>query len=187
MVRSLTRLCRRRARALTRFALSPFVRAREGATAVEFALIAPAFIALLVAIFQGCVYLYVQAVLQNAATETGRLFLTGQVQSNGWNQQTVSNKACAFMGSMFDCTQLYLNVQTYQDFTSSSTSAPALYDSNNNPIPPVYNTGTQGQIMVLQLVYQWKVASGPLGFSLVNLPNSATEMVGMTAFRVEPY
>jgi hypothetical protein len=41
--------------------------------------------------------------------------------------------------------------------------------------------------MVVQLIYQWPVISGPLGFSLSNLPGSAIEMMGVTAFRVEPY
>jgi hypothetical protein len=41
--------------------------------------------------------------------------------------------------------------------------------------------------MVVMLVYQWSVVSGPLGFVLANLPNSASEMMGVSAFRVEPY
>jgi hypothetical protein len=41
--------------------------------------------------------------------------------------------------------------------------------------------------MVVQLVYPWSVVSGPLGFVLANLPNSAAEMMGDAAFRVEPY
>jgi hypothetical protein len=41
--------------------------------------------------------------------------------------------------------------------------------------------------MVVQLVYQWSVISGPLGFVLSNLPNGAAEIVGVTAFMVEPY
>ena len=41
--------------------------------------------------------------------------------------------------------------------------------------------------MVVQLVYPWSVVSGPLGFVLANLPNNAAEMMGVAAFRVEPY
>ena len=182
MVRSLTRLCRRRARALTRF-----VRAREGATAVEFALIAPAFIALVVAIFQIAVYLFVQQSLQNAATAAGRLFLTGQAQT--WSQTTFKNYVCTnLLPSMFNCNSLVVVVQPSTDFASASTSPPALYDANGNPITSFpYSTGAQGQIMVVQLVYPWSVVSGPLGFTISNLPNSAKLMMGITAFKVEPY
>jgi hypothetical protein len=41
--------------------------------------------------------------------------------------------------------------------------------------------------MVVQLVYKWSVVSGPLGFVISNLPNSAAEIVGVSAFMVEPY
>jgi len=39
----------------------------------------------------------------------------------------------------------------------------------------------------VQLVYQWSVVSGPLGFVLSNLPNSMAQITGVAAFRVEPY
>lgn len=172
---------RRPARLLARFAA-----ARKGATAVEFALIAPCFIALLVAIFQVSVYLFVQQSLQNAAMQAGRLFLTGQAQ--GWSQSAFKTYVCTnYLSSMFTCSSLIVSVQTYQDFASASTSPPAL-DSNNQPISTsLYSPGTQGQIMIVQLVYPWSVVSGPLGFSIANLSNNAAEMMGVAAFRVEPY
>jgi hypothetical protein len=39
----------------------------------------------------------------------------------------------------------------------------------------------------VQLVYPWSVVTGPLGFAMSMLPNGAAEMMGVTAFRVEPY
>ncbi len=50
-----------------------------------------------------------------------------------------------------------------------------------------YSTGTQGEIMVVQLIYQWPIVGMPLGNVLSNLGNGTTEMMGVTAFRVEPY
>jgi Flp pilus assembly protein TadG len=171
----------RLARAATRFRA-----ARAGATAVEFALIAPFFIAVLVAIFQVSVYLFVQQSLQNAAMQAGRLFLTGQAQS--WTQAAFKTYVCQnFLPSLFTCSSLIVSVQTYPSFAAANTSAPALY-SNGQPITNFpYSPGTQGQIMVVQLVYPWSVVGGPLGFSIANLPNNAAEMMGVAAFRVEPY
>jgi Flp pilus assembly protein TadG len=181
MVRVLTRYLKRGARELARFA-----GAREGATAVEFAMIAPAFIALVVAIFQVCVYVFVQQSLQNAATQAGRLFLTGQAQ--GWSQTTFKTYVCNnYLPSLFNCGSLIVSVQTYQNFAAASTTAPALYNGSNPITSFPYSPGTQGQIMVVQLVYPWSVVSGPLGFTIANLPNNAAEMMGIAAFRVEPY
>ena len=50
-----------------------------------------------------------------------------------------------------------------------------------------YDTGTPGQVMVVQLIYQWPIVSGPLGYVLPNLGNGHVEMMGVSAFRVEPY
>jgi Flp pilus assembly protein TadG len=182
MVRVLRKYRHRAAHAFRRFG-----RAREGATAVEFALIAPAFIALLVAIFQVCVYVFVQQTLQNAATQAGRLFLTGQAQ--GWSQTAFKNYVCNnYLPTMFSCSSLIVSVQTYQSFAAANTSAPALYDANGQAITNFpYSPGVQGQIMIVQLVYPWTVVSGPLGFAISNLPNGAAEMMGISAFRVEPY
>jgi len=179
MVRVLKRYCNRGARELVRLA-----GAREGATAVEFALLAPAFIALVVAIFQVCVYAFVQQALQNAATQAGRLFLTGQAQT--WSQSTFKDYVCTnFLPSVFSCSSLIVVVQTYQDFASASTTAPAL-DASGQPITPAaYAPGTQGQIMIVQLVYPWSVVSGPLGFRIAS--GNTAEMMGIAAFKVEPY
>jgi hypothetical protein len=78
-------------------------------------------------------------------------------------------------------------VQNASSFSAANTSTPALY-SGGQPITSfTYAPGTPGEVMVVQLVYQWSVISGPLGFVLSNLPNGAAEIVGVTAFMVEPY
>jgi hypothetical protein len=60
--------------------------------------------------------------------------------------------------------------------------------SNGQPVTSfAYDPGTPGEVMVVQLVYQWSVVSGPLGFVLSNLPNSMAQITGVAAFRVEPY
>ena len=40
---------------------------------------------------------------------------------------------------------------------------------------------------IVRLIYQWSVVGGPLGFMLSNLPNGYSEMMGISAFRAEPY
>jgi hypothetical protein len=42
-------------------------------------------------------------------------------------------------------------------------------------------------VMVVQLIYQWPIVSGPFGYVLSNLGNGKTEIMGVAAFRVEPY
>jgi Flp pilus assembly protein TadG len=180
MIGNLARYFRCGARGISRFS-----RAQHGATAVEFALIAPAFLATLIAVFQTCIFLFAQMALQNAAVQAGRYFLTGQAQNNGWTASTIVSKVCP--SALFTCSKLVIVVQNSSSFAAANTSAPALYNNGQAVTSFAYNPGTPGEVMVVQLVYPWSVVSGPLGFVLSNLPNGAAEMMGVSAFRVEPY
>ena len=165
----------------------PVLPGAAGATAVEFALIAPAFFALLIAIFQTTFFLFAQMALQNAAVEAGRYFLTGQAQNNNWTASNIQSKVCPMIQALMTCANVIVVVQNASSFSAANTSAPALY-SGGQPITSfTYAPGTPGEVMVVQLVYKWTVISGPLGFVLSNLPNSAAEIMGATAFMVEPY
>ncbi len=181
MLRNLAKYFRRRARDISRFCV-----ARRGATAVEFALIAPAFLAVLIALFQTAVFLFAQMALQNAAVQAGRYFMTGQAQNNNWSASTIATKVCP--AALFNCTStLIVIVQNYSSFAAANTSAPQLYTNGVLNTNWAYDPGTPGDVMVVQLVYPWSVVGGPLGFALSNLPNSAAEIMGVSAFRVEPY
>ncbi len=182
MLRKLGRLLRRNA--------GRFRDARQGATVVEFALIAPAFIGLLIAIFETTLFLFAQANLQSASMEAGRLFMTGQAQNSSMTQSQFISAVCPMLGPMFNCNNLIVVAQNYSSFAAANTSAPQLYNAQgqaNSQSSFAFSPGNPGDVMIVQLVYPWPVVGGPLGFTLANLPNNAAEMMGVTAFRVEPY
>ena len=184
MVAMLTGYARRRAQDIGRFC-----RAQHGATAVEFALIAPVFIATLVAALQVCLVIFAQVAIQNAAVQAGRYFMTGQAQSNNWSASTVVGMVCPTV--LFTCSNMYIVVQDYSSFSAASTSAPSMYNGStpNTQSSYTYNsTGAgMGDVVVVQLVYAWPVITGPFGFNVANLPNNQIELMGVSAFRVEPY
>lgn len=182
MVQGLAKCCRRVAKQVFRFR-----HAKRGATAVEFAIIAAPFLGTLIAIFETTIFLFAQAALQNAANEAGRLFMTGQAQNGGWTASTIQTKVCPLITAMFNCNNVIVVVQNYTSFSGASTSAPTLYNNGVAVTSFPYNTGTPGQVMVVQLVYKWPVVGGPLGFTLANLTSTTAEMMGVSAFRVEPY
>ncbi len=183
MLPKLQRLIHRGAKAVRHFHA-----AREGATAVEFAIIAPAFLAMIFAIIQVTLFLFAQQTLQNAAVQAGRQFMTGSAQSSNMTQTQFANVVCPLVSAIFTCSKLQIDVQTYSSFGDASTAAPSLYDSHGNlQTTGTYGVGTQGSIMVVQLVYPWPVFGMPLGSVLPNSGYGTTTMMGITAFRVEPY
>lgn len=169
--------------------VSRFCVERDAATAVEFALIAPPFFALLFAIFETTLFLFGQAMLQNAANEAGRLFMTGQVQGAGTTQSQFQTQICPMVSALFTCNSVMVNVASYTTSSGMSTTAPTLTYNSNGTVSNTWNysPGTQGQLMVVQLIYQWPIISIPLGSVLPGLGNGTTEMMGVAAFKVEPY
>lgn len=184
MFRHLAIYLRPCARQLGRFAREP-----GGATAVEFALIGPPFLATLIAIFEVTIFLFAQAVLQNAAVDAGRLFMTGQEQNSDATQAQFATTVCPMVQAIFNCNSLMVNVESYTDFSSANASPPTLTYNSNGQVTNTwsYSPGTPGQVMVVQLIYQWPIVRGPFGYVLSSLGNGTTEMMGVSAFRVEPY
>jgi len=180
MVRNLVTRFRRQASRLRE--------AERGATAVEFALIAPAFLAMLFAVLQTTFFLFAQQTLQNAAVEAGRMFMTGSAQSSGLTQSQFASDVCPMVSALFNCSNLQIDVSTYSSFSSASTAAPSLYNSSGHLVTSgTYSPGTQGEIMVVQLAYPWPIIGMPLGSVLPNSGQGTTEVMGVSAFRVEPY
>jgi Flp pilus assembly protein TadG len=188
MSRKLIAYLRRHGRNVSRFR-----HAGCGATAVEFAMIAPVFLATLIAILEVSYFLFAQQTLQTAAVEMGRLFMTNQgpAQNNtvNANGQLVSGSSvCNIIQPLLSCGSVIVNVQSYQNYGSANTSMPSLYDSSCNAVTSWnYTAGAPGQVVVIQLLYPVTIVTGPLGFALSNVAcNGKMEVMGVTAIRVEP-
>ncbi|HUO94204.1 MAG TPA: TadE/TadG family type IV pilus assembly protein [Rhizomicrobium sp.] len=161
-----------------------FVREGEGATAVEFALVAPAFIALLFAILQTALVFFAQQVLQTATLQAARQIMTGQAQSGNMSQSQFEQLVCANAGGLFNCGGLYAAVQTFTTFPNVTMYNPISNGKFNGSNMP-YSPGAPGDVEVVQVFYQWPVYPGPLSFTLANAGN-ANVIVGTAAFRNEP-
>jgi len=127
--------------------------------------------------------------LQTAAVAAGRTFMTGQNQDGGVTQAQFATNVCPMVQALFTCSKLMVNVQAYSDFNSASASAPTLTYNADGSVSNTwsYTPGSPGQVMVVQLIYQWPLFGMPLGSVLPNLGNGTAEIMGVTAFRVEPY
>jgi Flp pilus assembly protein TadG len=163
-----------------------FRRYSDGTTAVELALIAPAFLALLVAILETGVVFITQQVLQTATTEAGRLIMTGQAQSQSLTAAQFQQDVCNYAGSLINCSNLYANVQTFATFTSMSMLNP-VQSKNFQSSSLNYNLGGANDIVLVQVFYILPVFTAPLGFDLSTLSNNNRLLVATAVFRNEPY
>jgi Flp pilus assembly protein TadG len=173
---------------VTSFSRLRFLRDTRAATAVEFAIIAPLFIGLLISILETGIYFFAQNVLQAAAVQSGRLFLTGQAQASNLSQTQFASNVCPSIRTLFTCGSLMIDVNTYTSFSGANTSTPTLTYNAQGQVTNTwnYNMGTAGQIMVVRLMYQWPVFTGPLALLVPNVSNGSSLVMGITAFKVEP-
>lgn len=172
-----------------------FSRCRKGATAVEFALVAAPFMALLVAILQSGLVFFAGRVLDEITEEASRYIMTGQAQQGSVTQTGFKTYVCtgsntsALVTALFTCGNIMVNVQNYTDFASASTASPTLTFNANGTVSNTwnYNTGNPGDIVVVQVMYQWPVVLGPLSMNLSNLANGNRLLVSTAVFKSEPY
>ena len=179
---------RAHARPAGRAIFADFLRRRSGAAAIEFALVAAPTIALLLAILQIGIIYFAEEALESAVEQTARLVLTGQAQSQGLTQTQFGQALCNNSPGLFTCGGFMVNLQPATSFATASTGAPTLtYDAHGN-VTNVwqYNPGNPGDIMVMQVMYQWPVFLGPLGLNLSNLSNGTRLLMSTAVFRNEP-
>jgi Flp pilus assembly protein TadG len=171
-----------------------FSKNEKGATAVEFALIATPFLALITGLIQTFLIFFAQSVLENAVRASARQILTGQVQTADATlsptaamtafHQTVCNNA----NVLFTCTGLMVDVQVANNWSSTNTAMPTLtYDSSGNVNNTwQFNPGNAGDVVVVRVMYLWPVFFGPLAFNWGNQANGSREIMASAAFQNEP-
>ena len=177
-----------------RWAHCPMLRQEDGAAAVEFALVAAPFFALMFAIMETALVFFAGQYLETVATDSTRLILTGQAQTSAWSQSQFQTQVCAKLVALFNCSGLVIDVQTYANFANTNTSLPLSngqwsFPTNAQGQPvTTFQPGNPGDIVVARLMYEWPVWVWFPGLSaLSNMTNKGRLLMATAAFRNEPY
>lgn len=166
--------------------LRRFRRNRRGSAAVEFALVAPLFFALLFAILETAIVFFAGQVLETVAQNSARMILTGQAQTAAYSQSQFQTYVCSQIPALFSCGNVYVDVESYPSF--SNVTINSQIDGSSNFINNMqYNPGGPGDIVVVRLFYQWPLIVTGLGYNISNLTGSKRLLVATAAFRNEPY
>ena len=166
-----------------------FARRDDGAAALEFAIVAAPFIALLLATVQTTLAFFAGQVLESAVADSSRSILTGSAQSASMSQSGFATAVCGKVQALFNCSKLMIDVQTANSFGAANTSMPTLtFDSHGNVNNAwQFQPGNPGDIVVMRVMYQWPVFLGPLGLSLSNESNGNLLLMATATFKNEPY
>lgn len=160
---------------------------REGATAVEFALVAIPFFGLLLAIFEVAIILTVSALLESATLNSGRLIRTGQLSQTA-TAADFKKEICARMAFFESAclSRIEIDVQPVASFSNPGISDPVV-DGEFKPENLKFDIGSARSFMLMRVWYKQPVVSPFLGHAMIRLGNGDTILHAATAFRNEPF
>jgi len=166
-----------------------FARGEDGAAALEFAIVAAPFIALVLATLQTALAFFAGQVLESAVADSSREILTGSAQNAGMSQSGFTNAVCGKVQALFNCGGLMVDVQTANSFASANTSMPTLTFNGSGTVSNSWSfqPGNPGDIVVMRVMYQWPVFLGPLGLGLSNESNGSLLLMATATFKNEPF
>src|SRR5882757_9920310 len=104
-----------------------FVRQQDGAAAVEFALVAAPFLALVFALLETAFVFFASQTLEATAADAARLIMTGQAKNSGFSQADFKTAVCARVYGLFDCANgMTIDVKTYASFAAVNNTSPVV-------------------------------------------------------------
>jgi len=164
------------------------IRHEAGATAVEFALIAPLFLLLLMAIMQMALVLFAGQHLENATATLGRLVRTGQAQEMSLTPTAFRQMLCEEMEPLLPCgsDKLYIDVQTLPSFGAIPLDVP-LDEDGEFAGTGSFQLGGAGQIVIVRAFYRYPVFLPLIGERLANIGNGMRLLSSAAVFRNEPF
>lgn len=167
-----------------------FARNPDGSAAVEFALIAPLFFAMVFAILETALVFFAGQALETGLHDTARLVLTGQAKLSNLSQTQFRDEVCNRATSMFTCSQIYVEVQKQTNFAGVDLSAKPV-DACGTFGTASYGLGSPGDVMVVRAFYQWPMFVTGLGYYIGGTDGSGNKcnkrlLVSTAVFRNEP-
>ena len=165
-------------------------RDETGSPAVEFALVFPIFIGVVLATLQAGSIFLVKAFFESASEEAARVVLTNQTDLDLTVAQ-FQTEVCNQLTALFDCSQVTIELEPVPAGTTNLNALLPTFDATGKVVgtPTVdvgSNSAVSGTDMLLVVMYPWPVYGGPLGLNFANMGNGKMLMTSTQVFRIEP-
>jgi len=175
-----------------RLRLRVFGRDEQGATLIEFGLLAIPFFALVGAILETAVVFLAGQFLESAVQDSSRLIVTGQAQTAATplTADDFRDKICAGLYGMFDCSKLMIKVSVINTFAAAqANSEPPLDpdDPSKWTLAPEYDPGNRSDVVMVQAYYKWPIMLNFSGLNLATQSDGTRLLSAVRVFRNEPF
>lgn len=174
----------------------------SGITSVEFAIIAPVFLLMIMGIIEFALIMFTSSVMESATNNTARLGKTGYIVPGITRMQTIVNNVAARTAGLLDPTQITVSSTVYSNFNDIGQPEPCV-SPVTPPCPGVATVnfvdvngngtwdsdmgqaglGNPGDVVVYTVSYPWRVVT-----PLINVITGTTiNITTRTVVRNEPY
>lgn len=173
-----------------------FLRNREGATAIEFSLVALPFLALLFAIIETALIFWSSQVLETAVADAARGIYTGQFQNENSDPLLTPDQIavkfrediCARVTALFACNDLVaIDVRSFADAFPSQGLPLPVTDGEFDAGSFGYQSSGPSDIVVVRAAMAYPVLIALMNPAQSNLNNGKRLIMATTAFRNEPF
>jgi Flp pilus assembly protein TadG len=165
-----------------------FGRNSRASAAVEFALVAPVFFALLFAIVETALMFFASQMLETVAQDAARQVLTGQSQAAGYTSaQFTTQVICQQAQPLFNCNKIGVDVESDPAQFSNLVITNPVTNGSYDPTKLKFNAGASCSVVTVTLYYPWQMFVTGLGYNISNLSGGIRLLSATAAFRNEPY
>jgi len=171
-----------------RAATRRFRRDRDGATAVEFAIVAAPFFLLTTAVLEAALFFFAQTIIEDGLLTAARDIRTGQFQNASMTESDLKDVICDRASVVANCTKIEVEVRTFGSFGAANFDIPLDGDGNLDSDALDFDVGGPSEVVMVRVFYPYQLYF-PNFFSggLANLPGNKRLIASATAFRTEPY
>lgn len=185
--------------------LGRLLRSKDGAAAIEFAILAVPYFLIVFAIIETFVAYTAEQLVANAVDTMGRKLRTGNITYNHGNSTTDKSAAefrtilCGEISILIRCspaeittpTKLFLDVKSYNEFSDMPTALPRTSSGDLNAVSFTYSPGGPNTKNMLRVYYKWDIITDLLRPYISNIrPSQGSSyflIVETSVFKNEEY
>lgn len=169
-----------------------FKRRKDGAVAIEFALLAPILFLLIFSLLELGVLITRTVLLDNAVSQASRFIYTGAATNGGVSKEDLTDFVCENAQLIFDCERnLEIDATVINNFTAPPADDAPCRDSSDTDFEPVssFAPGVGSEIVLLRVCATVDLLVPWYGLSphLAKTETGRVQIVSSLAFSNEPF
>ncbi len=164
-------------------------RRQDGATAVEFSLLALPLIVMVIGTIEIAMVFTTQSLLDASTNTAARLIRTGQIQQSGADdpEEMFRESLCDFAALLIPCNKIQFQVEELENFGEADDAPPLEFDEEGNLEGQGFSPGGVNSVVLIRVIYQYSIMTPLMQTVLTNRGDGKRLMMSTVVLQTEPY